>query len=117
MGKMSRTKGRGYEQEIARALREELGVPAERVLQQWRDGGGGDVTAKDWPWLIECKRPAKFGGHKYMDQVIPDATKAGKAPVVCVRGDHAETLVMLRWADFVALMRRADAVALPTSTP
>lgn len=102
MGKASRTKGRAYEQEIARAIRDELGLDAERVLRQWQSGGGGDVTAG--PFLIECKRPAGFVAHQWMAQVVDRPTMAGM-PVVCARGDRHDTLVLLNWADFVRLAR------------
>ena len=102
MGKASRTKGRAYEQEIARAFREDLGLDAERVLRQWQSGGGGDVSAG--PFLVECKRPAGFVAHGWMAQVVDGPTMAGM-PVVCARGDRHETLVLLRWEDFARLAR------------
>ena len=70
MGKMQRVKGATYEREVANFFSKTLGKKFKRVLGQERDGGG-DVTAEQCDFLIECKRYKEMKGlYGWMRQAI-----------------------------------------------
>lgn len=93
MGKMQRRKGAAYEREIANA------IGAKRNIGQARDGGD-DITHEGY--RIECKRRAKLGPMvQWMEQAKASCTSDAETPVVVCRGDGGESLVILRFSDWV----------------
>lgn len=93
MGKMQRRKGAAYEREIANA------IGAKRNIGQARDGGD-DITHEGY--RIECKRRAKLGPMvQWMEQAKASCKTDAETPVVVCRGDGGESLVILRFADWV----------------
>lgn len=101
VGRRNRQRGAEFEREV-RDLFRAIGYPCDRLLGQARDGGGDLVPG---PWLVECKRRRSLGvAQAAMEQAKASAGK--RTPLVVARGDGrgAETLVILRWADFAALV-------------
>lgn len=95
MGKHQRRKGAAYEREIANA------IGAKRNIGQSRDGGD-DITHEGY--RIECKRRARLGPMvEWMAQAVASCQQEGEVPVVVCRGDGGESLVILRFADWVEL--------------
>ena len=94
MGKMQRRKGAAYEREIANA------IGAKRNIGQARDGGD-DITHEGY--RIECKRRAKLGPMvDWMAQAVASVRAPEReTPVVVCRGDGGESLVILRFSDWV----------------
>lgn len=94
MGKMQRRKGAAYEREIANA------IGAKRNIGQARDGGD-DITHEGY--RIECKRRAKLGPMVgWMAQAVAAVRDPEReTPVVVCRGDGGESLVILRFNDWV----------------
>lgn len=93
MGKMQRRKGAAYEREIANA------IGAKRNIGQARDGGD-DITHEGY--RIECKRRAKLGPMvQWMEQAEASCVSDTETPVVVCRGDGGESLVILRFKDWV----------------
>jgi hypothetical protein len=102
-GRMSRTKGAGYEREVAGELQGWLGAVVTRRLGQARDGGH-DLELPGF--TVECKRRAGFIGHAWMAQAVAASVgNGGLPPVVFARGDRHETIVMMRLADWVEIAR------------
>lgn len=106
MSAYQRTRGATTEREIAGRLTEALGRPVSRVLGQARDGGAdihlelfGGRTAR-----LEVKRRASFAVQAFMAQAAA-ACQDRDLPAVVLRPDRAEPLVLLRWEDFVELIR------------
>ena len=56
MSASARRKGHQFERDVVNMLRDELGIPCKRVLDQYREGELGDIVLK--PFVIECKRYA-----------------------------------------------------------
>ena len=98
MSAMSRRKGGNHEREIVNILKA-FGHPCARNLDQTRDGGG-DIPFGDW--LIECKRRASIAIYPWWDQVVA-ACGATKKPMLVIRADKRENLVVMRLEDFLEL--------------
>jgi len=101
MGAMQRRKGASYEREVAGQLALNLGVKVQRELSQSRDGGCD--LSRVGPFVIECKRRARISVYEWMEQVIA-AAKEREVPIVVMRADGEESLVLLRLSDFMPLM-------------
>ena len=99
MGKSQRTKGAAYEREVVAVLRE-AGYDCERNLSQTRDGGG-DIDVGGF--MVECKRRARISVYEWLDQATVAAQ--GRKPIVVARGDSRENIVILRFTDFLEILR------------
>lgn len=89
----SRTKGAGFERQIANALHDELGIKFARDLRQYQQSEHGDLVADDpaWPYLLELKRykDGPIGGSdKWWQQAQTAADRAGKEPVLIYKYDR-----------------------------
>jgi Holliday junction resolvase len=82
----SRTKGRAGEQEIARTLRDELGLEVTRNWQQQAAQGGVDIVGVPG-WAIEVKR-AKQWSNDWWTQATAQAVRTGENPVLLYRLDR-----------------------------
>ena len=105
----SRRKGKEYELEVAKQLREH-GLNARRGQQYSGANGDPDVICEEWPDLhLELKRRERnisaFEQYKFMDQAVNDA-KDGQMPVVVYRIDYEQSLVTMRLDDFIELAKK-----------
>lgn len=103
MSVLSRRKGASHEREIVNILKAS-GHTAARNLDQVRDGGG-DIPFGEW--LIECKRRKSIAVYEWWDQVMA-ACKARK-PLLVIRADKRENLVVMSLPDFLELISRTPA--------
>lgn len=102
MGQKSRTKGAVYEREVSTAIFEALGVRTKRNLSQYQQSEEGDLDLA--PFLIECKRRKSIAIYDWMTQAITAAATKGRIPVVAMRADGKESLVVLRMKDALPLL-------------
>jgi hypothetical protein len=110
MSKSQRDKGAQFERYIANELGAKLGRKVQRNIGQARDGGD-DITLP--PYRIECKRRAgSIGVYPWLDQCVeacepgplsPARDNAARIPVVVAKADFREPIVVMRWADWLAL--------------
>lgn len=102
----SRDKGARFEREIAGKLRE-YGYETRRSAQYCGNTGeAADVVGL--PGIhIECKHVEKMALYDWMAQAIRDTNAAGNGeiPVVIHKKNRAETLVTLRFDDFMKIYR------------
>lgn len=105
MSTMQRNKGAQFEREVADFFSGLLGTKVTRILGQARDGG---ADIRPLPGLlVECKRRKTLKGlYAWMDQVELAVaqvmeTEGGRCPVpmVVLRADNEEALVLVRLAD------------------
>ncbi len=101
MSASQRRKGQVGEREIAAILTDQLGWVVNRTLNQTRDGGH-DIETGQFRW--EVKRRAKLSVYAFMEQAQKSCEKEG-TPVVVMRGDGEEWLVMMRLDDILPLIR------------
>jgi Holliday junction resolvase len=98
---MQRTKGASYEREVVNELRDLLGPVVRRCWERASEKGH-DI---DLPgFAVECKRYAKIAVHAWMDQAVEQA-RNGDTPLVIMRADRKESLVLMRLTDWVKLAR------------
>lgn len=110
MGAKSRSKGAGHEREVACELSLILGLPLERGARSGVEGGE-DVMG--WPGVrIECKRRKSLSVMAWMNQAVRDA--GDDLPIVVMRGDRGENVMLLRLKDLPRLAERfAAAIRRP----
>ncbi len=103
MGKLSRVKGRAFEQETARKLRPMFGDRVKRGFQR-RDGREApDVDGT--PYWIECKHAKCVNVRAAMAQAI--AATDGRPPVVIAKDNGVRVpLVVMRLGDWLDLVER-----------
>lgn len=96
MSASQRRKGATFEREIAKVF------GTERVGSRGKsDNEHCDVAH---PHLfIECKRYQRIAVYRWWDKCSAGAAKVGKTPMLVIREDRAEPLVVMRLADVVAL--------------
>ena len=108
MGKLSRTRGSSYEREVCAELSAVMGQRVVRILGQARDSGGDIYTP---PFLWECKRRRSFTGYTFMEQAVASCelhkqrTGEDSTPIVAIRGDGEESLVIMRMKDALPLLQ------------
>jgi len=108
----SRTKGRAFEQEIARKLREELGLEITRNWQEQACHGGTDLIGLDG-WAIECKRAKKYS-QEWWRQTVEQASIACSLPVLIYKLDYQQIAVEVRGSDLIPELENDDfRVAMP----
>lgn len=108
MGKMSREKGKRYERELASKLKE-YGYDARRTAQYCGNtGDASDVVGLDGIH-IEAKHQEKIMIYDWMAQAINDSSEEGKGniPAVFFRKNYCETLVCMRFDDFMKLYKKS----------
>jgi len=123
----SRTKGKTFEQAIARDLRAWLGDGwlVERNQTDRQRGAGASGTAGEFSimrsdvasgppfaWCVECKRHESFDeGHLWRSPVVGplpawwaqatrQAAAVGRKPLLVVKRNHGETLALVRPDDW-----------------
>lgn len=115
MSKSQRNKGAGGERELCGILSDALGQVVKRKLGQARDSGH-DIDLP--PFRIEVKRRRRIGNlYDWMRQAdggnVVEATfttdkttiKRSFAPVVALRGDDEDWLVVMTLDDWIKLAR------------
>ena len=104
----SKDKGRRYEQELARQLRE-YGYNARRTAQYCGNtGDASDVIGL--PGIhIEAKHQEVIKIYDWISQAVRDSAKSGNKPAVFFRKNNHETLVCMRLEDWIELYREWEA--------
>lgn len=109
MGKMSREKGKRFEREVANWLKSH-GFNCRRGQQYC--GANGDADVVGLPGIhIECKHVERLNVYDAMSQAIRDA-KDNEKPVVIMRKNNCEKLVIMRADDWIEQYREAEAGGL-----
>lgn len=103
MSKSQRTKGAGFEREVAAMLTDHLGTVVKRNLSQTRGNEGSDIEIGRF--AIECKRRASIAVYDWLDQAHRDAD--GKTPVVVARADGRRAIAILDLESFLPMLRDA----------
>lgn len=110
MSKMSRDKGKRYERELANLLKQHGYTDAHRTSQYCGNtGDASDVVGL--PGIhIEAKHQEQFRIYDWMAQAIHDSSKSGNVPVVFFRKNKQETLVCMRFTDWIDMYRSWNSI-------
>ena len=108
MGKSQRTKGHGYEREVAAIIRTLTGYPAKRGFQT-RGAEVSDIIGVDGFW-IECKRrkarPIPLVALRQAIEEMPEGCE--DMPVGITRADGGDSTVTMRLEDWCELIVRCE---------
>jgi hypothetical protein len=83
MSAMQRNKGRAAEQEVARLIRDRLGLNITRNWERQAAEGGADLTGIPG-WAAEVKHAAEFRG-SWWPQAVAQAERCNRRPVLFYR--------------------------------
>lgn len=110
----SRAKGARAEREVAELLCG-LGIEARRSQQYCGKGGTSDITVPDGcPLHVEVKHQERLSPYAYMDQAVRDCRPAsGRIPVVYMRSNQREWLVVIQHRDIVRFAGVIHAARVP----
>ena len=89
----SRAKGKTYEREIARYLREQ-GYNARRG-QQYKGGADSPDVVGLTGWHIECKRTERFNLYAALKQALRDKADGEKALVIHRKNNEPSVAILL----------------------
>lgn len=103
MGKMSKDKGARYEREIAYMLRECGYTDSRRTAQYCGNTGDASDVIGLRGIHIEAKHQEQFRIYDWMKQAVHDSEKTGNKPAVFFRKNNKETLVCMRFPDWLDL--------------
>lgn len=105
MSRTEREKGARFEREIAEVF------GTRRVSVQGRsDAEHADVEHK-YLWL-QCKRRARVGIYGWWEEAKSAAAAVGKMPVLAVRQDRGEALVVVNAKTFAAMLLNLEVLGL-----
>ena len=102
MSRSQRVKGASYEREVMAVFSEAFGDTFRRILGQARDSGADGNVGR---FRVECKRRARLATQASWYAQVKAATKEGEIPLVVMREDHGENMVLLSLSHFLALTR------------
>lgn len=83
-GRSNRNRGAAAERELARWIKDELGVEVSRNLKQFQQAQEGDLTPLG-PMLLEVKYHARINTRDWWRQAVEQAKKRGLIPVVAYK--------------------------------
>lgn len=113
----AKSKGRALQQ-MVRDLLLQVGPESltSRDVESTAMGqNGADVKLSSaafsyFPFSIECKNVAAFQGFTYYAQAQEHSDKDGGIPLVVVKANHQNPLVMLDLEDFMALLQTTEEI-------
>ena len=108
MGKFSRDKGARYERELATQIKS-YGYDAYRTAQHCGNTGNAADVIGLYGIHIEAKRCEKIQIYDWMAQAKRDSAKSGNKPAVFFRKNNCETLVCMRFNDWMEIYREWEA--------
>lgn len=83
-GRSNRNRGAAAERELARWIKDELGVEVSRNLKQYQRTQEGDLTPLG-PFLCEVKYHARLNVRDWWKQAVVSAKACGLIPVVAYK--------------------------------
>lgn len=115
MGKMSRTKGHGFERAVAIELRKVF-PNAKRQLEYQIDDCIGVDIANTGKFKIQCKKLRKYASVNTINEV-QCAKELGDVPILVTAADNAPWVAILHFDDLLRLIESGEAYeALKTLT-
>ena len=103
-----KAKGRNLQKFVASRIRELFGLPEEDVKSTSMGAGGMDVqlsakARESFPYAVECKSHARMAIYNLYDQA--KANSGELKPLLVVKANRRQPLVVLDWSDFEELLK------------
>ena len=103
-------KARIHQQAIAKDIREALNLSPVDVVSVPMGSPGIDIMLSEsargkFPYAVECKRTEKLSIPVWWKQCEQNASKEGLKPLLVYRRSREEAMVVMRWSDFLELVR------------
>lgn len=107
MGKLSRTKGHGFEREVASRLRVVFPEARRQLEYHARDARGIDIQATG-RFRFQCKRGRKYSSIAAIEEVQCDRAIGLEVPVLVTAGDRTEPVAVLYFEDFLRMLEMVE---------
>ena len=101
----SKNKGKRFEIECVHMLKDKGFTEARRTAQYCGNSGDASDVVGLTGIHIECKFSQHFRIYDYMTQAVRDSSKSGNKPAVFFRSNNKETLVCMRFDDWMDLYK------------
>lgn len=101
MAKYQRTKGHGFEREMAIRLREIFPECKRHLENQKQEAKGYDLD-NTGPFRFQCKAMAKYAPLSRIEEV---KDLQGTIPALITKGDHKKPIVALYLEDFLEILK------------
>lgn len=106
-----KAKARLHQQELARDICEALDLSPDDVVSRSMGSPGADIMlskiARDaFPFAVEAKRCEKLSIPLWWKQCQQNAGKEGLMPLLVYRQNHGENMVVMRWIDFMEVVKK-----------
>lgn len=106
--KSRKAKGRGFQKEIARFIREFFGLESHDVVSTAASVGGEDIILSDFaksqfPFAVECKKQEKIQIWSAIEQAEKNAN--GRIPIVVFARNYSKIYVTIDFDAFLALVK------------
>lgn len=109
----AKAKGRRLQQWVAKRVQELFNLSEKDVVSASGGVSGIDVQLAEsarsvFAYGVECKSYARIAIYPWWLQCKINATKEGLSPLLVVKGDHKEPLVVMSWETFETLISNPD---------
>lgn len=106
MGKLSRTKGLGFERWVAKKFRRLYPDAGRKLEYQTRHADGVDLE-NTGEFKVQCKRGRRYASLSKLKEVQLCPIDGG-TPLLVTKGDDQDPVVALYFSDFMRLVKKAE---------
>lgn len=104
----AKQKGRRFQAEIAKELQEHFSMEEMDFMSTPSSVTGEDILMSDrakkaFPYCCELKNQETWSIPQWWKQTLAN-TEEGRKPLLVIKKNHMEPLVVLRWSDFKDLL-------------
>ena len=105
----AKAKGRSFQQQLMKQLLAKFPQLEPDDISSRSMGASGEdlllspAARKLIPYSFECKSLARFVGHNYIEQAVPN-TPAGSTPVAVVKANHKKPVVIMFLEDWLSTL-------------
>lgn len=106
MGTMQQTKGKTFENLVARIISAFLGVQVVRNLCQYGQDAGRDLLA-DLPFCFQCQHAKQPDPWEKLREAKGSAIAEKELPVAIIRKNRRDIIVVMEMNDWLLLVEKA----------
>jgi len=116
----AKAKGRSLQNDVRNQICEQMSISPIDVRSTPTSSSGCDIilsgaARQKFPWGVECKKVEKLNVWSAWDQATINARKESLNPLLVIKRNRSETLVVLKWDDFMELNKQR--CRCPPTTP